>query len=800
MIGKRAEDVLNRAVRIAFEKKHEYFTLEHVLLSLLDDAGILEVLQACGGSYTALKAELEQYLDREIPASKRGDAAEEGMIEHPVATLAIQRMIQRALFHVQSAGKDEITPMDLFVAIFQAKDSYALYLLRKQGVERLAVLEAIGSGVGRGATDMVPSQGLDEEGTAGARETNTETAEEEALKQFATNLNEQAREGRLDPLVGRTAELERMVQTLCRRRKNNPILVGEAGVGKTAMAEGLALRIVAGEVPAILKDAVVYTLDMGSLIAGAKFRGDFEQRLKRVLKAITRRRAKGEHPILFIDEIHTVIGAGAVSGGSMDAANLLKPFLARGEVQCIGSTTYQEYRTVFEKDAALARRFQKIEIGEPSREDAIAILNGLKERFEKHHHVRYLDEAIQAAVDLSIRHLSDRFLPDKAIDVMDEVGAKARIKRSLAGEEEGEDAPATVIGVSDVEEIVSQIARIPARSVSSSQKKRLKTLDQDLKLAIFGQDHAIDALATAIRLARSGLRSGDKPVGSFLFCGPTGVGKTELSRQLAHALGVPFLRFDMSEYMEKHTVSRLIGAPPGYVGYDQAGLLTDAVNKNPYSVILLDEIEKAHPDVWNILLQVMDHGQLTDNNGKRADFRNAVIILTSNVGSRESSRRPLGLSSEHVPNDAAKKEVERTFSPEFRNRLDAMIFFNPLDPMTIAQVVGKHLVELESQLLNKGVEIDIDTDVREWLAKRGYDREMGARPMARLLQDVIKKPLSEEILFGKLEHGGTVRVHLGKGEELKFEIKGRKAKPSKPAALPAANRPGLPGPGEESED
>jgi ATP-dependent Clp protease ATP-binding subunit ClpA len=841
MIGRRSEEVLNRAVRYAFDRRHEYFTLEHVLLSLLEESDILEIIQECGGSYTVLKKQLEEYLDKEVPAHGKGaeepeqreQAEEDSIVEHPVATLSIQRLIQRALFHVQSAGKDEILPEDLFVALFQAKDSYALHLLKKQGVERLDVVEYVSHGARKGTDLTRPEEQTTEEG-AGARQggRGRSRSEQDPLKNFTTNLNELARKGKIDPIVGRDLELDRMIQTLCRRRKNNPLLVGEAGVGKTALAEGLALRIVGEEVPSLLEQAVVYSLDLGSLLAGAKFRGDFEQRLKRVLDAIQREQDKGKKPILFIDEIHTIIGAGAVTGGAMDAANMLKPVLARGEIQTIGSTTYAEYRTVFEKDHALARRFQKIDIKEPTQEEAVRILEGLKSRFEEHHGVEYTVEALKAAVELSVKHLRDRFLPDKAIDVIDEVGAKARIARSqkmadeeaeakaseesadsadvaskeetaaaVATDENGElqpravdpskkwsDAiettgkvvPPTVIDKDAVEAVIAQIARIPARSVSSSQKEKLQNLERDLKLMIYGQDHAIEALTTAIRLARSGLRTGEKPVGSFLFVGPTGVGKTELTKQLSHSLGVPFLRFDMSEYMEKHTVSRLIGAPPGYVGFEQSGLLTEALLKNPHSVILLDEIEKAHPDVWNILLQVMDHGTLTDSNGRQADFRNAIIVMTSNVGSREHTRGALGLGPETSKSVAAEKEVERAFTPEFRNRLDAIIQFNPLDPVTIAQVVGKQLVELENQLLAKNVEITFAAEVREWLAKKGYDRAMGARPMARLIQDKVKKPLSEQILFGDLEHGGRVEVSMGKeDEELEFKFDPNPAPPEK---------------------
>jgi ATP-dependent Clp protease ATP-binding subunit ClpA len=799
MIGRKAETVLNRAVRYAVEHEHEYFTLEHVLWSLLAEAVIVETVRACGGDGLKLRKELEVYLTAEIPKappSQPSTEKKDGPAEHPVATLSIQRLIQRALFQVQSAGKEEIQPIDLFVALFQSKDSHALHLLARQGIERLDVLSYVSHGEIKDSDREPQESARDEEGMQednedpglippglrpGQRGKGPQkggAGGDDPLTQYALNLNERARQGKIDPLVGRQQELDRMIQTLCRRRKNNPLLVGEAGVGKTALAEGLALRIIEKQIPDLLKDAVVYALDMGALLAGAKFRGDFEQRLKKVLQALENKKQSGVQPVLLIDEIHTIIGAGAVSGGALDAANLLKPLLAQGEIRCIGSTTYAEYRSTFEKDHALARRFQKIDVAEPTVEEAVQILSGLKTKFEEHHGITYTSEALRAAVELSSKHITERFLPDKAIDVIDEAGARARLKRAAqekearesdAAEPESTSLSDRIIDHNFIEEIIAQIARIPARSVSTSQKARLKNLERDLKLSIFGQDHAIDALVVAIRLARSGLRTGDRPVGSFLFCGPTGVGKTELSKQLSHCLGVPFLRFDMSEYGEKHTVSRLIGAPPGYVGFEQAGLLTDAVLKNPHAVVLLDEVEKAHADIWNILLQVMDHGVLTDNNGRKADFRHAILIMTSNVGSRELERRGLGLAPVESKGSGAARAVEQTFSPEFRNRLDAIVYFNPLDPLTVGQVVGKQLVELESQLLAKHVELEIGPDAREWLAHKGYDRQMGARPMARLIQDKIKKPLAEEILFGKLEHGGEVRVHVRDGE-LSFDI------------------------------
>ena len=815
MIGRKAEAILNRAVRYAVEQEHEYFTLEHVFWSLLKDASVHETVVACGGDPDEIQKQLESYLQTEIPKAVRpssssdqatsvtepkegGSGSEENSMEHPVATLSIQRLIQRALFHVQSAGKDEIQPEDLLVALFQAKDSKALLLLLQQGVERLDVLNYISHGIKKERESGPFSRSSPIENDDLGENTPPEEAEEkiqakttqknsdDPLAIYAVNLNHRAKLGEIDPLIGRQNELERILQVLCRRRKNNPLLVGEAGVGKTALAEGLALRIVEKNVPDLLYNAVVYSLDLGSLLAGAKFRGDFEQRFKRVTSALESQREKGQNPILFIDEIHTIVGAGAVSGGALDAANLLKPLLSRGAVRCMGSTTYSEFRSIFEKDHALARRFQKVDVLEPSVEEAVQVLHGLKTRFEVHHSVQYTSEALRAAVELSVRHLSERFLPDKAIDVMDEAGSRARLKRPKeASLNRVPTVSLQVLDVLEIEEVIAQMARIPARSMSSNQKARLKNLKEDLKLSIFGQDHAVDALVTAIRLARSGLRSGDRPVGTFLFCGPTGVGKTELSKQLSHCLGVPFQRFDMSEYSEKHTLSRLIGAPPGYVGFEQAGLLTDGILKNPHSVVLLDEIEKAHPDIWNILLQVMDHGVLTDNNGRKADFKNTILIMTSNVGSREMERRPLGMTSSQslLTGSAASKAVEQTFSPEFRNRLDSIVYFNSLDPATVRQVVSKHLMELESQLLNKKVDVEFAPELKEWLAEKGYDRQMGARPLARLLQDRIKKPLSEEILFGQLENGGKVRVGLLK-DEVSLEILiGRTESPKESASV-----------------
>ena len=747
MIGKKAEAVLNRALNFAVESKHEFLTLEHVVLVLLDEAEVVQVLTHCKGNEEKLRLDLKAYLGREVPLAPKN---EKGESENPIATLGVQRLVQRAIFQVQSAGKSEIQPIDLFVAVFQAKDSWSLYLLNQQGVDRLDVTHFVSHGGGSTPEDAIEPE------TAGKPDS-PRASMNDAITNYTVNLNELARAGKLDPMVGRKQELDRVIQTLCRRRKNNPLLVGEAGVGKTAIAEGLAQRIEDGDIPSVLKDAVIYSLDLGALLAGTKFRGDFEQRMKRVIQALEVKHQKGVFPVLFIDEIHTIVGAGSVNGGTVDAANLLKPMLARGEIRCFGSTTFQEYRTVFAKDQALSRRFQKIDVPEPTQDETVQILHGLKAQFEEHHGVTYSSESLKTAVELSVKHLTDRFLPDKAIDVIDEVGAKQRIKRSKAGEDNAETKRSEVTSL-DIEEMIAQMARIPAKSVTNNQKDRLLGLDRNLKLTIFGQDHAIDKIVSSIRLARSGLRSGDKPIGSFLFCGPTGVGKTELSKQLASHMGVSFLRFDMSEYMEQHTVSRLIGAPPGYVGYEQAGLLTDAAMKNPHAVILLDEIEKAHSSVWNILLQVMDHGFLTDNNGKKADFRNMVIIMTSNVGARDSERRSVGFTSDFGGSGASLKELERVFSPEFRNRLDAVVSFNALDIRMMDQVVGKQIVELEHLLLAKNIEIDFDQPVRDWLSQKGFDRKMGARPLARVLQDEIKRPLSEEILFGKLEQGGSVRV------------------------------------------
>lgn len=748
MISKSTEKLIQKAIEFALGQSHEFLTVEHLFWSILEDPRVQEVLTECGADVPTLQESLEFHLSREVPKLTGGYRSGE---PGPMATPAVERLIQRAIVQVQSSGKQEVQPEDVLVSLFQAEDSFSRALLEGMGLERLDVVYFLSHG-----TSKRESQGGEDSEADYAREGAAPSkgegkAEKDPLQQYTTDLNARASEGRIDPLVGRTLELERMIQTLCRRRKNNPLLVGEAGVGKTALAEGLARKVVEGEVPEILANAQLYLLDLGSLIAGTKYRGDFEQRIKKVLQALEQKSKKGVMPILVIDEIHMIVGAGQVSGGVMDVANLLKPALARGDLRCIGSTTYNEYRTNIEKDPALARRFQKIDVPEPTQDEAIQILKGLKPEFEKHHGVEFTPEAIQSAVELSVRHMTDRFLPDKAIDLIDEAGARARIQKFK------------VVDAALIEAVISKLARVPEKTVSRSQKDRLKNLERDLRLMIYGQDEAITALTAAIRMSRSGLRSGEKPVGSFLFCGPTGVGKTELSKQLAQALGIHFTRFDMSEYGEKHTVSRLIGAPPGYVGFDQAGLLTEALIKNPHSVILLDEIEKAHSDIWNILLQVMDHGTLTDNNGRKADFRNAILIMTSNVGSRELERSPLGLGSAGPINVGAQRELERTFTPEFRNRLDAVVFFNPLSDQVLEQVVGKALTELETQLLAKGVDLRVSAEVRRWLAKKGYDARLGARPLARLIQDKIKRRLADEILFGTLEGGGVAEITLNGG-------------------------------------
>ncbi len=752
MLSKELEYSLNAAFKYAHDKRHEYITVEHLLLAMLDNPSAVEVLKACGGNLDQLRRELVQFLDETTPLLAPG------MNRETQPTLGFQRVLQRAVFHVQSSGKKEVTGANILVAIFSEQDSHAVYLLHKQDITRLDVVNFIAHGISKAKDDSRTNASSQDMGDLGEDSQSSNTAD--PLEKYATNLNEAARAGRIDPLIGREAEIERTIQVLCRRRKNNPLLVGEAGVGKTAIAEGLAKKIVEEEVPDVLKDGVIYALDLGALVAGTKYRGDFEKRLKSLLAQLKRQ----PEAILFIDEIHTIIGAGSASGGVMDASNLIKPMLASGELRCIGSTTYQEYRGIFEKDRALARRFQKIDIHEPSVAETFEILKGLKTRFEEHHQVKYTEQALKAAAELSARYITDRHLPDKAIDVIDEAGARQRLLR--------EDQRKNVIDTEEIEYIVAKIARIPPKTVSASDKEKLKDLEKNLKMLVYGQDEAIEALASAIKLARAGLRSESKPIGCFLLAGPTGVGKTEVTRQLARLLGVELIRFDMSEYMERHTVSRLIGAPPGYVGYDQGGLLTEEVNKHPHAVLLLDEIEKAHPDVFNLLLQVMDHGTLTDNNGRKADFRNIILVMTTNAGAMEASRASIGFTPQDHGLDSMKV-IEKTFTPEFRNRLDAIIQFRPLDRKVIAQVVDKFIFELESQLAERGVTLQLTPQAREWLAERGYDPAMGARPMARVIQEYVKKPLAEDLLFGRLTEGGHVKFYVQDGE-LKFMIEEKK--------------------------
>ena len=745
MLSQELEFSLNSAFRDARARRHEYVTVEHLLAALLDNPSAAQVLRACGGNIDDLRKNLVSFLDENVPALPSESEAD------AQPTVGFQRVIQRAVLHVQGVGKKEVTGANVLVAMFGEKDSHAVYFLHKQSISRFDVVNFISHGISKVPDESQGELPAPEETDEGAPAT-----ERSPLDVFTVDLNEQARLGKIDPLIGRENEITRTIQVLCRRRKNNPLFVGEAGVGKTAIAEGLAKKIVDGEVPSVLADSVIYSLDMGALLAGTKYRGDFEKRLKAVLSALK----KQDGAILFIDEIHTIIGAGAASGGAMDASNLLKPALGSGELKCIGSTTYQEYRGIFEKDRALSRRFQKIDVTEPSVEEAVEILRGLRSRFEEHHGIRYTQQALRSAVELSSRYINDRHLPDKAIDVIDEAGASVHLLP--------ESKRKKTIGVGDIENIVARIARIPPKSVSSTDREALRTLDRDLKLVVFGQDQAIDALATSIKLSRSGLGEPEKPIGSYLFAGPTGVGKTEVTRQLANILGVELIRFDMSEYMERHTVSRLIGAPPGYVGFDQGGLLTDAINKHPHAVLLLDEIEKAHPEVFNLLLQVMDHGTLTDNNGKKADFRNVIIVMTTNAGAEKINRSSMGFKLQNHVGDEMQ-EINRLFSPEFRNRLDAIIGFKPLDEHTIEHVVDKFIIELESQLDDRKVTIDVDRDARKWLARHGYDPAMGARPMARLIQEKIKRPLADELLFGKLAHGGAVRISL-KDDDLEFSI------------------------------
>ncbi|MES9843700.1 MAG: ATP-dependent Clp protease ATP-binding subunit ClpA [Candidatus Sedimenticola sp. PURPLELP] len=748
MLSKELEFTLNQAFKQAQARHHEFMSVEHLLLALLDNPTAAKVLRACGADTERLRKDIDEFLEETTPLLPNDSERE------TQPTLGFQRVLQRAVFHVQSSGNDEVTGANVLVAIFSEQESQAVYFLHTQDIARLDLVNYISHGIPKvngesGDEDEISPFHDDDEG-------GQESASGNALEAFASNLNEQAKLGKIDPLIGRASEVERTIQILCRRRKNNPLLVGEAGVGKTAIAEGLAKMIVDGQVPDVLAENKIYSLDLGSLVAGTKYRGDFEKRLKAVLAELK----KEPESILFIDEIHTIIGAGSASGGVMDASNLIKPVLASGELRCIGSTTYQEFRGIFEKDRALARRFQKIDVTEPTVEETYEILKGLKTRFEEHHEIRYSQKALKAAAELADRYINDRHLPDKAIDVIDEAGASVRLKPVSKRKK--------VLGVVDVENIVAKMARIPPKKVSVTDIESLKNLDRDLKLSVFGQDEAISTMAAAIRMNRSGLGSDQKPVGSFLFAGPTGVGKTEVTRQLAINLGVELIRFDMSEYMERHTVSRLIGAPPGYVGFDQGGLLTEQVTKHPHSVLLLDEIEKAHPDVFNLLLQVMDHGTLTDNNGRKADFRNVVIVMTTNAGADVMSRPSIGFTHQDHTSDGMEA-INKFFSPEFRNRLDSIIQFNSLPPEVIKHVVEKFLFELEGQLEGKKVSLIIDAEAKAWLAEHGYDEKMGARPMARLIQEKIKKPLAEELLFGRLSDGGTVRVGVS-DDGLSFDI------------------------------
>ena len=748
MIAQELEVSLHMAFVEARQKRHEFITVEHLLLALIDNPSAAEALRSCGAKTDTLRKDLTNFIDEHTPTV----SGEDDIDTQP--TLGFQRVIQRAILHVQSSGKKEVNGANVLVAIYGEKDSHAVYFLQKQGVTRLDVVNYISHGISK-----VPQQA--KAAPESEVETDGEKGEAGPLEQYTINLNALALQGKIDPLIGRDKELERVIQTLCRRRKNNPLLVGEAGVGKTAIAEGLARKVVEGDVPEILAKANVYSLDMGSLLAGTKYRGDFEQRLKGVLKALQ----DNPHAILFIDEIHTLIGAGSASGGTLDASNLLKPALSSGQLKCIGATTYTEFRGIFEKDSALSRRFQKIDVNEPSVAETVEILKGLKARFEAHHGIKYSATAITSAAELAARYITDRHLPDKAIDVIDEAGAAQRILPKSKQKK--------VINKTDIEEIVAKIARIPSQHVTLDDRGALKNLDRDLKAVVFGQDKAIDALAKAIKMARSGLGNPGKPIGSFLFSGPTGVGKTEVAKQLAYCLGVELLRFDMSEYMERHAVSRLIGAPPGYVGFEQGGLLTEAVTKKPYCVLLLDEIEKAHPDIFNILLQVMDHGTLTDNNGRKADFRNVVIIMTTNAGAADLQKSNMGFTNSRQTGDEMV-EIKRLFTPEFRNRLDSTISFAPLDHEVILRVVDKFLMQLEEQLHEKKVEAHFTDAVKELLAEKGFDPLMGARPMARLIQDTIRSALADELLFGKLASGGRVTVDLDKDGKIKLNFEEEK--------------------------
>jgi len=741
MIAQELEVSLHMAFMDARQKRHELITVEHLLLAMIDNPTAAEVLRACGAKLDVLRTELNQYIEEHTPTVIGQDDVD------TQPTLGFQRVIQRAMLHVQSSGKKEVTGANVLVAIFGEKDSHAVFFLGQQGVTRLDVVNFISHGVSKLAETAKP-EGADPEAEVDAPPNG-------ALENYTLNLNTQVLAGKIDPLIGRGPELERVVQTLCRRRKNNPLLVGEAGVGKTAIAEGLARRIVDKEIPEVLANAVIYSLDMGALLAGTKYRGDFEQRLKAVMKQL----ADNPNAILFIDEIHTLIGAGSASGGTLDASNLLKPALSNGSLKCIGATTYQEYRGIFEKDHALSRRFQKIDVAEPSVAETIEILKGLKSRFESHHNVKYTASALTTAAELSAKYINDRHLPDKAIDVIDEAGAAQRILPKSKQKK--------VIGNKEIEDIIAKIARIPPKNISSDDRSTLRTLERDLKAVVFGQDKAIETLASAVKMARSGLGQGNKPIGSFLFSGPTGVGKTEVAKQLAYIMGIELIRFDMSEYMERHAVSRLIGAPPGYVGFEQGGMMTEAITKHPYCVLLLDEIEKAHPDIFNILLQVMDHGTLTDNNGRKADFRNVTIIMTTNAGAESLSKSNMGFTNAKQAGDE-QADIKRLFSPEFRNRLDATVSFASLSQDIILRVVDKFLIQLEDQLHDKKVEVTFSDALKAYLGKKGFDPLMGARPMARLIQDTIRKALADELLFGKLANGGTVHVDIDDNNEVKL--------------------------------
>lgn len=776
MISQKLEQILNRAIKRANEKRHEFLTLENVLLAMLEDETVNEVLIECGANLPDLRKELQNFLNEDSNFSLLSEdeihdlnrkqfgndqlreiAKENGIFYQPEISLSLQRVIQRAAIHIQSSGKKSIQAINLLVAMFSEKESHATYFLEQQGVSRIDIVEKISHGSDRPANNF--QEDTIETGTGDTFR--REEKYEKALNEFTTNLNKMAQEGKIDPIIGREDEIQRIIQILCRRRKNNPILVGDSGVGKTAIAEGLAKAIVENRVPSLLSKTTIYSLDMASLLAGTKFRGDFEERLKLVLQALEKQNEE-DGSILFIDEIHTIIGAGSTSGGSLDASNLLKPALSKGQIRCMGSTTFDEYRKYFEKDQALNRRFQKIDVLEPSIEDSIQIMLGLRSKFEEHHQVKYSDEVIKSAVELSQKHINDRKLPDKAIDVIDEVGAYIHLKPDKG--------PGTEVTIDDIENIVAKIARIPQKSISVNEKEKLKYLERDLKMMIYGQDSAIEKVSNALILSRSGLGHQEKPIASFLFAGPTGVGKTELAKQLAHIMGINFLRVDMSEYMEKHTVSKLIGAPPGYVGFDQGGVLTDAIHQSPYTVLLLDEIEKAHPDIFNILLQVMDRGALTDSNGRTTDFRNVVLIMTSNAGAKEMEAGSIGLAGSRggeINSSKRDQAIKGFFTPEFRNRLDAVITFNKLDVKNIDMVVSKFLMELENQLMEKKVELEVTAAAKDWLNRNGYDDKLGARPISRLINDKIKKSLAHEILFGKLEKGGKVIVDL-KNDDLDF--------------------------------